>query len=152
MIDGRDISPLLFENASVRDAELFYYFGDQLWALRRGPWKMHLNTTSPASVATWGNWPIEEHDPPLLFNVEHNPSEQHNVADEIGDISLIGRTPADKIPWGFTLSQDGEYLFETASQGATITAYKVGKKGSLEKVAAIPGDQGITDIVTREAT
>lgn len=69
--------------------------------------------------------------------------------DQHGGISLIGRTPADKIPWGFTLSPHGEYLFVTASQGTTITAYKVGKEGSLEKVASIPCDQGITDIVAR---
>lgn len=60
--------------------------------------------------------------------------------DENGDGSLIGRTPADKIPWGFTLSPHGEYLFATASLGATITAYKIGKEGSLDKVASIPCD------------
>ena len=81
-IDGRDISSLLFENAASRDAEMFYYFGDELWAVRRGPWKIHVKTTSPASVSTWGDWPIEEHDPPLLFNVEYDPSEKHNVADK----------------------------------------------------------------------
>ena len=69
--------------------------------------------------------------------------------DENGDISLIGRTPADKIPWGFTLSPEGAYLFVTASQGATITAYKIGTDGSLRKVASIPCDTGITDIVAR---
>lgn len=46
--------------------------------------------------------------------------------DENGGISSIGRTPADKIPWGFTLSPQAEYLFVTAHQGATITAYKIG--------------------------
>ncbi len=66
----------------MEDAELFYYFGDQLWAVRKGPWKLHVKTTSPASVATWGNWPIEEDDPPKLFNVEHDPSEKYNVADK----------------------------------------------------------------------
>jgi len=81
-IDGTDISPLLFENTSGRDAEMFYYFGDELWAVRKGPWKIHVKTTSPASVSTWGEWPIEEHDPPLLFNVEHDPSEKYNLADK----------------------------------------------------------------------
>ena len=81
-IDGTDISPLLFENASRRGAEMFYYFGDELWAVRKGPWKIHVKTTSPASVSTWGDWLIEEHDPPLLFNVEHDPSEKHDVAEE----------------------------------------------------------------------
>lgn len=69
--------------------------------------------------------------------------------DENGDISLIGRTPADSIPWGFTLSPKGGYLFVTASQGATITAYKIGTDGSLQKVASIACEKGITDIVAR---
>ncbi len=68
---------------------------------------------------------------------------------ENGDISLIGRTPADKIPWGFTLSPKAEFLFVTAFNGGTITAYKVGKDGSLEKAASIPCDKNITDIVAR---
>ena len=81
-IDGRDISSLLFENASSREAEMFFYFGDELWAVRQGPWKLHVRTTNPASVSTWGEWPIEEHDPPLLFNVEHDPSEKFDLADK----------------------------------------------------------------------
>ena len=68
---------------------------------------------------------------------------------ENGNISLIGRTPADKIPWGFTLSPKGEFLFVTAFNGATINAYKVGKDGSLDKVASLPCDKNISDIVAR---
>ena len=63
-----------------------YYFGDELWAVRNGPWKIHVKTTSQASVSTWGDWPIEEHAPPLLFHVEHDPSERHNVADSHPDV------------------------------------------------------------------
>jgi 6-phosphogluconolactonase (cycloisomerase 2 family) len=66
---------------------------------------------------------------------------------ENGDLTLVSRTPADKTPWGFTLSPKAEFLFITAWEGATITAYKVGKDGSLEKAASIPCDKNITDIV-----
>jgi len=69
--------------------------------------------------------------------------------DEQGGISLIGRTPADKTPWGFTLSPQAEFLFVTASQGSTITAYRIRKDGSLEKVAAVTTEEGINDIETR---
>jgi len=82
IIDGGDISTVLFANGAAREAKMFYYFGDELWAVRKGPWKIHVKTTSPASVSTWGDWPIEEHDPPLLFHVEHDPSEKHNIADK----------------------------------------------------------------------
>ena len=86
IIDGGDISPVLFENRAAREARMFYYFGDELWAVRKGPWKIHVKTTSPASVSTWGDWPIEEHDPPLLFHVEHDPSERHNIDDKHPDV------------------------------------------------------------------
>ncbi|MGD9853567.1 MAG: sulfatase [Planctomycetaceae bacterium] len=79
-LDGRDLSPVLFDNGPGRDAEMYYYFGAELWAVRRGPWKMHFKTTDPSSVQVWGAWEVEVHDPPLLFNVEHDPGEQHNVA------------------------------------------------------------------------
>lgn len=86
IIDGGDISPMLFENSATREARMFYYFGDELWAVRKGPWKIHVKTTGPASVSTWGEWPIEEHDPPLLFHVEQDPSEKYNVADKHPDV------------------------------------------------------------------
>jgi 6-phosphogluconolactonase len=73
---------------------------------------------------------------------------RYRIGDN-GDITLVGRTPADKIPWGFALSPGGEYLFVTAFEGATITAYKVGKDGSLEKAASVPCDKGIFDILAR---
>ncbi len=68
---------------------------------------------------------------------------------ENGDATLIGRTPADKIPWGFTLSPKAEFLFVTAYTGATITAYRIGTDGSLSKVATIPCDKEISDIIAR---
>jgi 6-phosphogluconolactonase len=68
---------------------------------------------------------------------------------ENGDISLLGRTPADKIPWGFTLSPNAEFLFVSAWTGATINAYKIGTDGSLEKAASLPCDKGIFDLGTR---
>jgi len=85
-IDGIDLSPVLFQNQPGRQPLLFYYFGEELWALRKGPWKIHVKTTNPASVATWGDWPIKEHDPPLLFNVEHDPSEKYDVAEQHPDV------------------------------------------------------------------
>lgn len=73
---------------------------------------------------------------------------RYRIADN-GDLTLVGRTPADKIPWGLTLSPHAEYLFVTAYNGATITAYRIGKNGSLEKAASLPCDKDISDIVAR---
>jgi arylsulfatase A len=82
VFDGQDLSPVLFDGAPGRAAEMFYYFGDELWAVRKGPWKMHVKTTKPASVEKWGNWPIENHDPPLLFHIDSDPQERFNLAAE----------------------------------------------------------------------
>jgi len=85
-LDGHDIGPVLFEGDKGREPEMYYYFADELWAVRVGRWKMHLKTTRPASVEKWGDWPIEEHDPPLLFDVEQDPGERYNVAADHPEI------------------------------------------------------------------
>ena len=66
-----------------------------------------------------------------------------------GDVELLGLTPADKIPWGLALSPNGEYLLVTAFQGGTLTAYRIGDKGKLKKVADLRWDKNISDLVTR---
>ena len=79
-IDGQDLSPVLLQNKPGREPLLYYYFADELWGVRKGPWKIHFKTTDPASVTTWGAWKIEERDPPILFNVDHDPGEKYNLA------------------------------------------------------------------------
>ena len=74
-IDGVDMAPLLFGSGpSQRDA-FFYYRGQQLYAVRKGPFKAHY-ITQPA----YGPEKPEKHDPPLLFNLAHDPSERFNIA------------------------------------------------------------------------
>jgi len=82
VLDGFDITPLLIqEEKSVREVT-FYYRDDELYAVRKGPWKAHFKTVDrPYSGAI-----IEEHDPPLLFNLEVDPSEKYNVAEPHSDI------------------------------------------------------------------
>jgi arylsulfatase A len=80
-IDGKDLTPVLLENRPGREPLMYYYFADELWAIRKGSWKIHFKTTNPASVTTWGAWVIEEHDPPLLFHLERDPGERHNAAE-----------------------------------------------------------------------
>ena len=74
VIDGIDLSPVLIRNrASSRD-EVMFYRGRDLWAIRKGPWKAHFRTQS----AYVGDEPVD-HDPPLLFNLEHDPEERFNL-------------------------------------------------------------------------
>lgn len=69
--------------------------------------------------------------------------------DEKGGLTLLGRTPAGKIPWGFTLSPDGGYLAVTAFDGGTITVYRVTTEGDLVKAASVECDKNISDIAAR---
>jgi arylsulfatase A len=73
-LDGVDMSPILFGGKSQREV-YFYYYGDQLYAVRKGPFKAHFTTHDGYSKAE-----AEKHDPPLLFNLPEDPSEQFDVA------------------------------------------------------------------------
>jgi arylsulfatase A-like enzyme len=73
-LDGYDLSPALAGGKSQR-REMFYYRGFELMAARLGPWKAHFQ-----SQTGYGQAMAEMHDPPLLFNLDVDPSERLNVA------------------------------------------------------------------------
>lgn len=103
VIDGADMSDLLRTGQTSREPLLFYYVGEEVWAVRRGPWKLHRKSILPGTTAKWGAWTVQEHDPPLLFQVEHDPSERFDVAKEQPAIarellSLIGAHQAEMKP------------------------------------------------------
>lgn len=75
--DGADISPaLLGIGPSGRDV-VFYYRGTRIFAVRKGPFKAHFITKT-----AYGIEDEMSHDPPLLFHLEHDPSELYNIADQ----------------------------------------------------------------------
>ena len=82
-LDGYDLSPVLSGKAdeSPRD-RMFYWREEKLFAVRQGPWKAHF--------ITQGCYGIGEkrtvHEQPLLYNLEHDPSEKYNVAGQHPDI------------------------------------------------------------------
>jgi arylsulfatase A-like enzyme len=78
--DGIDMTPLLFNGKPHRDTQ-FYYYGDQLYAVRKGHYKAHFTTHDGYSKV-----PAEQHNPPLLFNVAEDPSERFDIAAEHPDI------------------------------------------------------------------
>jgi arylsulfatase A len=77
-IDGVSLLPLLRGTGPSPRSHVFYYHGSDLFAVRVGPWKIHLKTTDPAS----GNEKAQVHNPPLLFNLLTDPSERFNVAGQ----------------------------------------------------------------------
>jgi 6-phosphogluconolactonase len=68
---------------------------------------------------------------------------------EDGKAEFLGLTEADQIPWGLTLSPDGKFLLVSATTGASLTAYRISKDGDLKKVASLPWDARMSDLVAR---
>ena len=75
-LDGVDLSPVLFGTGpSLRDSMAFYRMGE-LYAYRRGPYKVHLVTQGRYGIGTERT----EHDPPLLFHLGHDPGERYDLS------------------------------------------------------------------------
>jgi hypothetical protein len=64
---------------------MFYYRGDQLFAVRKGAYKVHLQT-APGYVGGGKQLTYEPHDPPLLFELGADPGEKFNIASEHPEI------------------------------------------------------------------
>lgn len=81
VLDGSDISGLLLGKTNkVRDM-IYYYINENLYAIRKGAWKAHFTTHPSYSKEA----PVP-HDPPLLYNVEVDPSEKYNLAKQHPEI------------------------------------------------------------------
>ena len=63
-------------------SEFFFYRKEELYAVRSGPWKLHLITE--------GAWedgePRIKYENPLLFHLGHDPSENYNIAGKHADV------------------------------------------------------------------
>lgn len=76
IIDGLDLSAVLFEQKESQRKSMFYYRGSDLYAVRLGDYKAHFITEG--AYGQFGE--REEHTTPLLYNVNEDPSEQFDIA------------------------------------------------------------------------
>jgi len=74
VLDGEDIYPLLIGEKQSAGAIVYYYIRDEIYAIRKGDWKAHFITRPSYSKEA----PVV-HNPPLLFNINHDPSEKYEV-------------------------------------------------------------------------
>jgi len=77
VLDGLDISPALLGTGPSPRQTMFFYRDTKLYAVRHGPYKAHF-ITQPA----YGKDPPEEHDPPLLYHLGHDPGEKYDLAKD----------------------------------------------------------------------
>ncbi|SHI65332.1 sulfatase family protein [Pseudozobellia thermophila] len=76
IIDGVDLSGTLFRHESSPRKSMFYYRGTELYAVRMENYKAHFITQG--AYGQFGK--RQEHDPPLLYHLNHDPSENFNIA------------------------------------------------------------------------
>ncbi len=89
VVDGVDISPVLRDAAPTPRKDLFYYRGSTLYAVRVGVWKAHFITQYGYGE---GAKKIDRHDPLRLHQIEIDPSERFNVAQDNPDVlAMIDR-------------------------------------------------------------
>ncbi|PQO42706.1 sulfatase [Blastopirellula marina] len=81
VFDSHDLTPVLKQTGKSTRDTFFYYRGYDLMAVRYGPWKLHFKTQSG-----YGQPKPEIHDPPVLYNLDHDPGESRDVAKENSEV------------------------------------------------------------------
>lgn len=81
MVDGYDLTSVLKQNGKSPRDHMFYYRGQRLMAVRKGPWKAHFMTQ-----ASYGQRQPTIHETPVLYHVEQDPSEKYDVAEKYPEV------------------------------------------------------------------
>ena len=82
VMDGYDLSPVLFNGQASPRESMIYYRGEKVYAARKGPYKAHYITQGAYGMG--GEY--TEHPVPLLYQLEHDPSEKYDIADQHPEI------------------------------------------------------------------
>lgn len=108
IMDGFDLRQVLFEGSESPRKTVFYYRGREIFAVRQGAYKAHFITQG-----AYGPPAREEHEIPLLFNLEVDPSEQFDIAADHPEIieqirRVVAEHEANLIPGEDQLQYRGE--------------------------------------------
>lgn len=91
-LDGHDLSPVLFDGGKSPRQVMYYYHGEEVYAVRFGIYKAHFKT----KTSYVGQRQAEVHDPPLLYHLGHDPSEEYNISADHPDIIEVMRELKEK--------------------------------------------------------
>lgn len=80
--DGYDISNSLFENGAHPRNEMIFYHGLEIFAARKGNYKLYYYKNNPQGYPQR----LEKLKKPELFNIQKDPSERFNVADQFPEV------------------------------------------------------------------
>lgn len=83
VVDGVNLAPAIFGTGPSPRETMFYYRGTALMAVRYGPWKAHYETQGAYGPDAQRR---AQHDPPLLFQLDHDPSERFNLNEQHPEI------------------------------------------------------------------
>jgi len=82
ILDSHDLGPVLFERKEGTRKSVIYYRGTEIYAVRSDDFKAHFITQG-----VYGQFgEREEHSPPILYNLSHDPSEQFDIASNHPEI------------------------------------------------------------------
>lgn len=76
-LDGYALNAALRGTGRSPRETMIYYRGSTVYAMRHGSFKAHFFTKSE-----YGSDPVVPHEPPLLYNLDHDPAEKFDVAKE----------------------------------------------------------------------
>ena len=93
VLDGVDLSGAWTRGEDSPRETMFFHRGYDLYAVRQGPWKAHFVTQDAYGP---GSRQRTEHDTPLLYHLEHDPSEQYNVSSDHPDVIAELRALAEE--------------------------------------------------------
>ena len=81
-MDSNDLSPVLFEGKTSPRTSFIYYRGTEIYAARKGAFKAHFITQK----AYMKDKEKIYHDPPVLYNLDHDPSEKYDIAEKYPEV------------------------------------------------------------------
>lgn len=84
ILDSHDLSPTLFSKTVNTREGILYYRGTEIFAVRLGDFKAHYITQG--EYGQFGE--REEYKIPLLYNLNHDPAEQFDIAEKNPEILI----------------------------------------------------------------